>query len=110
MREVRFPHAGDRLAQQPKLELKPEREQLLGFLGRKRGDDGALMRRDGDEALGLELLQGFAQRDPADAHFLGDLLLADRLAGPEFARQDPLPQDLGGFGGDGAALDGAIHG
>src|SRR3569623_1005782 len=109
MGEVGFLHPRNRFPQQPVLELKPEREQLLSLLGGQRGHDGALVWRDGDEALGFELLQRLAQGDAAAAELLGDLLLPDGLAGADFAREDPLPQDLCGFGGNGTALDRAIH-
>src|SRR3569623_1340838 len=93
MGEVGFLHPRNRFPQQPVLELKPEREQLLSLLGGQRGHDGALVWRDGDEALGFELLQRLAQGDAAAAELLGDLLLPD----------------LCGFGGNGTALDRAIH-
>src|SRR5690349_15795395 len=109
MGEVGFPHPGDRLAQQPTLELEPKGEELLGFLGGQSRNDGALVRRNGDEAFGLELLQCFAQRDTTDAELLGVLLLADRLAGADLVCGDALLQDLCGFGGDGSAFDRAIH-
>jgi hypothetical protein len=76
------------------------------------GDDPGPAALDrGHEALGLELLQRRAYRDPADAHHLGELTLAGQaLAGRQIAAGDQAQQLLGHTVRDAFAWDGVKPG
>ncbi|MGY4361185.1 hypothetical protein ACVW0J_007678 [Bradyrhizobium sp. i1.7.7] len=75
-------------------EHRARRVQLPGFFEADRGDHGAAVRDDVDEAVGFEGTQGFADRGAADAHHLAELTLDQALARFECSGHDRLAQLL----------------
>jgi DNA-binding GntR family transcriptional regulator len=64
---------------------------LLDLRRREVDDGGAPVRAHDDEALGIELPQGFAHRHSADEQCIRDLGDIDALARPDGAREDLAP-------------------
>ena len=93
---VRFGQEWRRLFEQSRFEKCAKLEQLLDFLRRGAGDDGALMGLHLHQALGLEQNEGFAEGNAAYAQFLGENRLAQLHAGRILALKDPAPQFVGG--------------
>ena len=61
---------------------------------RELGDDGAAVRAPHRQTLALELHERVADRTAADAERIGELLLAQAVAGREVAAQDRVPQPV----------------
>ena len=62
-----------------------------------------------DEALGLELAQRFADGDSAHSEFVGEGVLAKRLAVGEVAAKNALAKGFDRHAGDGLAPNGHGH-
>ena len=88
------------------------RQGGVELVGRGR-DPGAAALDGGDEALGFQLLQGGADRNPADPHHVGQLALARQaFARGQFAAGDQPQQFIGDAVGDALAgnfLESRIH-
>ena len=100
---------GGRL-QEPRLEQRPELEELLNLLGRKLGNDGAAVGVDLDQPFRLELHQGLANRDAAHPEFGGERILPQRDACLEIPIEDPGAQILCHCCGNGPVLEGFLRG
>ncbi len=85
----------DCVAQEKRLEHQPDFKHPVGGLGAKRRDPIALMPSAGEDALGMQYLEGLAGRDTAGVELLGEGRLNDPLAGPQAARCDRLGNGIG---------------
>ena len=61
----------NRRAKRLHFQRRPELEDFAGILDRQRHHEGAAPRMHGEEALGFQPLNGFAQGNVADAEFGG---------------------------------------
>ena len=86
--------AGAEVRREP-LEAEPRRVDLLEVLAGQPAHDRAARRRDGDEALALELAQAGADRRRRDAELLREVALDERRARRQLAVDDQLAERLG---------------
>src|SRR5262245_53818449 len=98
--ELLVVHLWNGATQQVALDLRAQLEELIDFVERQAGDHRATVRVEGDQSLGLELSEGFADGNSADAKLVGEGVLAQGLAFRVVPTEDSLAQ-----GGDGHAGD-----
>src|SRR5271170_3061775 len=92
--KIFFCEIGYGLAEHVALEDRARFEELHNFVGRESGHDSATIGDDGDQSLGRQMAQGFADWDTADLKLRGDGVLAELLTFAEFAVKDFIAQTL----------------
>ncbi len=107
--ELLVGHEGNGAAEQIAFDVGAQLEQLVDLVERERGDDGAAVRAEADEALGLELAQGFADGDAAHSEFVGEGVLAKGLAVGEVAAENSLAEGFDSHAGDGLSPNRGRH-
>ena len=104
--KIFFGEIGDGLAEHVAFQDRACFEELHNFVGRESGDDSAAIGDDGDQSLGGQMAQGFADWDTADLKFGGDSVLAELFAFAQLAVQNFIAQALDYGSSQGLARNG----